>query len=160
MELETTRRRSLSRVAEMDALEPRRLLAAATPASVLTTANRQDFADHLHSSPLRNTLEGDLAANDVAGFDTALLDYMRSRTNAHFFFDESDAATIGSYIIHNVVDGNAIGRANQLLDHVLPAEGNETNFSYHAGTTIDWHRTSGISDTLHAINRQAFWADL
>src|SRR3954453_12608495 len=154
MELEKSRRRSTPFVAQVDALEPRRLLAAATPASVLTTANRRYLADQLRSSPIRNTLEAKLNANDVAGFDTALLSYMRSRTNAHFFFDESDAATIGSYIIRNGGDGDAIGRADQLLEHVLPAEGNETDFTYHAGSKIDWLRASGSSETLHAINRQ------
>src|SRR3954453_18983773 len=108
MELEKSRRRSTPFVAQVDALEPRRLLAAATPASVLTTANRQYLADQLRSSPIRNTLEAQLNATDVAGFDTGVPSYMRSPTHAPFFFDESDAGTIGSCIIRNVGDGDAI----------------------------------------------------
>src|SRR4051812_45271399 len=97
----------------MDELEPRITFAAGgpvsgpvthalprgTPATVLTKTIRQTLLDGLNVyTALKNSLKSKLANNDMAGFDSGLLSYMTARTNAHFFFDISDASSIGAYI--------------------------------------------------------------
>src|SRR4051812_22597171 len=91
-----------------DSLE-RRLLMAATPASVLTKANRQALLDGMTiSTTLRTNLQNNLNANNVGQFDAALLTYSQSRANVHYFFAISEVPTIATYIVNNVGDGGSI----------------------------------------------------
>ena len=58
----------------------------ATPASVLTKPIRQTLLDGMAGLPsaTKTSLQSKLTSNDLAGFDTTLLSYMTTRTNAHF----------------------------------------------------------------------------
>src|SRR5437016_5065208 len=99
--------------ATIDMLE-RRVFLSTDPAAVLTKANRQTLLNGMTlSAGLKTSLQNSLNSNNLSAFDTSLLSYMTSRTNAHFFFDVSDAASIGSYINSTVGDGGSVSRANQ-----------------------------------------------
>ncbi len=136
---------------------------AATPASVLTKANRQTLLNGLSlPSGTKSTLTSRLAANDLAGFDSTLLSYMTSRSSSHWYFALSDAGSIGNYIQSNVGDGGAVSHADQLLQHMFPSGDDSTTYSYNAGTNVDWDNSgaSGVTNVLHTLNRQKYWSDL
>lgn len=134
-----------------------------TPASVLTKPIRQSLLDGLTlSSTLKNSLQSKLNSNDLAGFDTSLLSYMTTRTNAHYFFDITDASGIGTWITGNIGDGGTTARADKLVSHLFPSSDDTTTYSVNVGTNIDWvgGSASSSSEFLHTLNRQAYWIDL
>src|SRR4051812_1322187 len=140
-----------------------RLFLSTDPAVVLTKANRQTLLTGMNlSATLKNSLQGSLNSNNLAAFDTSLLNYMTSRTNAHFFFDIANSASIATYITSNVGDGGAVSRANQLVSHVFPSSTDSTTYTVNVGTDIDWTNGSASTDPnfLHTLNRMSFWMDL
>src|SRR5437764_1262989 len=83
--------------AAIDSLE-RRVLMSATPSSLLTKPIRQTLLNGMTlSASLKNTLQNDLNTNALSAFDTAVLNYMQTRTNAHWFFDVASAGSIATY---------------------------------------------------------------
>ena len=117
---------------ELSPLESRVLLAV-TPASVLTKDIRQSLLDHLTVSN-KSTLQSKLTANDLAGFDTALLSYMKARSSTHFFFQLADVAGISSYITSNVGQGGADTRANEIVAHKFPQQTSSTDYTVQLGS--------------------------
>ena len=144
----------------IESLEPRTLLAV-TPAGVLTTAMRQALANSMKTSTIKTTLQTELSQNDNAGFDQALLDYMRTRTNAHFFFALDQADNIASFVSSNIGDGGAVGHGDSLVNHQFPLAG-DGSYSVDVGSNIDWvGATAGYSsDAKHKLNQMRYWSDL
>jgi hypothetical protein len=148
---------------DLQPLEARLLFAAPPPGSVITAANRQALLDGMTiSSTLRNTLQAKLTANNVAGFDTDLLNYMRTRTNASFYFAPADAASYGTYITTNIGDGGIVARADDVKAHLFPQQSDATSFTVQLPADIDWDDTAPSSNPefIHALNRHGFWTDL
>src|ERR1051325_7825725 len=146
----------------IESLEARCLLSTA-PGSVITKANRQTLLSGMNlSATLKNSLQAKLNSNDLAGFDTSLLSYSNTRTNAHFFFDVADSGTIATYIKNNIGDGGAQSRADSILSHIFPEQSDATTYTVNVGSTIDWtsKAPSSNQEFLHALNRQGYWMDL
>ena len=138
-------------------------LTHATPATVLTKANRQTLLDGLNVyTNLKNSLKSKLANNDLAGFDSGLLSYMNSRSNVNFFFDIDDTGAIGNYIDTNLGDGGAPAHGDQLIAHMFPGNDDSTSYTTNVGTTINWTSGAVSSDPefLHTLNRHRYWMDL
>src|SRR4051812_33775623 len=92
-----------------------------TSAPTLSLADRQELLKNWVGSDAA-TLSSLLAAGDAAGFDNELLNYMRTRTNRHYFFEPSDASGILSFINADsglVNQKNAkIAKANNIVAHM------------------------------------------
>lgn len=139
------------------------LLAAPPPGSVITAANRQTLLDNMTlSASLKNSLQAKLTASDLAGFDQQLLDYVRTRTTASFFFAPADAPTHATYITTNIGDGGAVARADDLKLHKFPQQSDSQTYTVQLPTDIDWDNTAPSSNPefIHALNRHSYWMDL
>src|SRR3954468_15064887 len=119
-----------SRAVEVQSLEQRLMFAAApatpraaTLGATFDSGERQTLLSRLTNldSTTKATLQTKLNTS-VGQFDSALLSYMRSRSNAHFYFDPSDTATIAQFINDNhlsIVDIKA--QADAVSDsHLFP----------------------------------------
>ncbi len=148
---------------EFQPLEARVLLAAPPPGSVITAANRQTLLNGMTlGATLRNALQAELTANDLAGFDQQLLDYMRTRGGADFYFAPGDAPSIATYITSNVGDGGAVARADHVKAHRFPEHSASATYTVQLPADIDWDNTapSTSPEFVHALNRHAYWTDL
>lgn len=156
----------------VDALEPRVLLAL-TPAlprpdtlgSLFDRTERQALLDRLTLLPVdtKANLQSKLDQNKPGAFDTAFRAYLKSRSNTSFFFDESDAPSIASYIAGTLGDNGAVARADQVVEQrKFPQDASTTDFTVTLPANINWV-APGVSpspDFIHALNRQQFWLDL
>jgi predicted outer membrane repeat protein len=142
----------------------------ATPATstpTLTVADRQELLKNWVGSDAA-TLSTLLAANDTAGFDAELLNYMKTRTNVHYYFAPADATGIINFINGDsglVNQKNAkIAKADAVLAHKFPElVGSETYAIQLPAGTIDWlNQPAATTDTefRYTLNRQFFWNDL
>jgi hypothetical protein len=100
-------------VFEIQWLESRTLLAV-TPADVLTKPMRQELLNEL-SINIKASLQSELNANDLAGFDQQLLDFFEARTGSHFFFDPDEIPGLVSYHNTELNPSDVISRADEAL---------------------------------------------
>src|SRR4051794_22827839 len=138
-----------------------------TSAPTLSLADRQELLKNWVGSDA-GALSSLLASGDAAGFDNELLNYMRTRTNRHYFFDPADASGILSFINGDsglVNQKNAkIAKANNILNHMFPELVGSTTYGVQlpAGT-VDWLNqpaSSTNTEFRYTLNRQFFWNDL
>jgi hypothetical protein len=153
-------KRPASRAFDLESLESRMLLAA-TPAQVLTKAMRQDLLNNLNIS-IKSTLQSRLKANDMAGFDTKLLDFMKARTGTHFFFEPSDVNSYLSYIDSNLNNSDVTSRANAILSNLYPEQDTSLPYTVSIPDDVDWTKTNYTTnpETVHTLNRHFHWVDL
>jgi hypothetical protein len=137
--------------------------------SALTLADRQELLRNWYG-PGGPTLRGYLNAGDTANFDATLLNYMRTRTNTHYYFEQSDVGGIVSFINGNSSLGNQrttkLNRANDIVAHKFPDSVGSSSYTVQlpAGT-VDWiHQPSSSvttnTDFLYTLNQQFFWEEL
>lgn len=144
---------------EFQSLESR-LFFAATPASVLTKAIRQTLLNNLTIS-IKSTLQAELNSNDLAGFDSALLTYMKNRTAGQFYFKPADVPEYVDYVQNNMGTTDVTDRADDILSNLYPLQDSASN-TLTLPSDIDWTYTgySTNPETIHTLNRQGFWVDL
>jgi hypothetical protein len=139
----------------------------ATSAPTLTLADRQELLNNWVGSDA-GTLASLLAANNTAGFDAELLNYMRARTNVHYYFDPADATGILNFIN---ADGGLVkqkntklAKADNIIAHRFPEIVSSSTYAVQlpAGK-IDWiNQPASTNNTefRYTLNRQFFWQDL
>lgn len=156
----------------VDALEPRVLLSL-TPASprpdtlgtLFDRTERQALLDRLTLLPAntKTNLQSQLDQNKLGAFDAALRAHLQSRSSTSFYFDESNASSIASYIVGTLGDGGAQARADKIVEErKFPQDATTGDFTVTLPANINWV-APGISpspDFIHALNRQQFWLDL
>src|SRR4051812_49234871 len=153
-----------SRLFDLQPLEARQLLSA-TPASVLTMADRAYLLSKWNG-PNKATLQSFINNNDGAGFDASLLSYMQGRTGANvkFFFKPSDVAADASYIKTNFNTASIVANADSVVNHLFPDQTNAVNYTVQlpAGD-IDWLHQPGTTSNpefLYGLNRMGYWMEL
>ncbi len=177
------------RSTNMESLEGRVLLSAATATSAASAA-ASPGASAVHAMPMKSTptlsladrqellanwvgsdaavLQGYLNANDTASFDAELLNYMKARTNRHYYFAQSDATGILNFINGDsglVNQKNSkITNANAILNHLFPELVSSSPYAIQLPTgTVDWlNQPASTTNTefRYTLNRQFFWNDL
>ena len=162
--------RAAVRVEFIRSLEPR-ILMVSTPATPrpdsLGTAfdktERQIIVDRFDNAGAQQaTLQSKLNISS-ASFDTQLLSYLKSRTNAHWYFDESKLASQVSYIKSNLSHVDVTARANSVVNsHLFPDQSSAETYTVDLPANVNWQ--SGAASTnpefIHALNRHGFWLDL
>ncbi len=156
----------------VEALESR-VHFALTPASprpdtlgaAFDKTERQALLTRLSNLPsgTYNTLNSNLNSNDINAFDTNLLNYMKSRTTADYFFDPANAGSIASYISGNLSTAGQVQNANWITDsRLFPAQGSADSFDVQLPANINWSDTSPSSNPeyIYTLNRQEYWMDL
>jgi hypothetical protein len=143
-------------------LEGRVMLSAAiiTPATVLNKGIRETLLSEWNG-PDKAQLTTDLLHNNLTGFDSDLLSYMTTRTDASFYFSPGQVNSDLNYINSELGDSTIIGTANDVVNHMFPNSANATDSSttqLPAGN-VDWS-TGGNTDFTQNLNRQAFWISL
>jgi hypothetical protein len=156
--------------AEIQPLERRQLLSAPTSprASTLAWFDRGERAELLARMTLapsgtRSTLTAQLGSTsntNMAGFDNALLSYIQSRTSARFYFDDSQTASLASFMNSNLDVSSVTTPAAAMTDarafptitgDTVPLPGN-INFRNPG--------IEGVAEFRDGLNRQAFWQGL
>jgi hypothetical protein len=151
-------------------VDPMRAPATRAPLAsgpTLTLADRQELLKAWQGSNLAQ-LQADLTAGDTAAFDQHLLDYMKTRTTAEYFFAPSDATGILNFIDSDQGLRNQrttkINTANKIVSHLFPQTVSSSVYDVQlpAGT-IDWiNQPAATTNTefRYTLNRHFFWADL
>src|SRR5262249_52176031 len=133
-----------SRAVDFQSLEKRLMFAAApstpraaTLGATFDAGERQTLLSRLTNldSTTKASLQTKLNTS-VSQFDSALLSYMRSRSNVHFYFDPADTDTIGQYINDNHVSFTDIkAQADAVSDsHLFPDQTNSVDFTVQLPT--------------------------
>ena len=158
---------------DLAALE-RRLLMAATPASprpetlgsLFDKGERQAILDRLDNAPsaTRTNLQTKLNASSTQ-FDNALVDYLRARTNANWYFDDADTAGHVAYLLGTSINyQTTIDRADDVADfHKFPEQGSSEAYTIDLPDDIDWINPGGNTtnpEFLHTLNRHAHFQEL
>ncbi|MDB5323851.1 MAG: Heparinase family protein, partial [Phycisphaerales bacterium] len=149
------------------AASPGRAITPKASGPALTLADRQELLANWVGSD-KATLTSLLNANNTAGFDNELLNYMKTRTNRHYFFDTSDAAGILNFINGDsglVNQKNAkIAKADNILAYLFPDAVSSTSYTIQLSAgTVDWLNqpsTSTNTEFLYVLNRHFYWNDL
>lgn len=159
-----------SSIFELQSLEKRVLMSGATPQAVipatvtpsalLNQTVRTALVGRLPSGGLKNTL-APLVSN-ASAFDTALLNHMRTKVDARFYFGPNSIDDFASYIVSKNLEGNAEGLADDLLLHKFPEQGDGSTYPVQLPNNIDWDNTSynSLSEFLPGLNRFAYWRNL
>ncbi len=150
-----------------------RVLFAQTPGSprpdtlgaVFDKSERQDLLARLTmiSAGTYNSLNASLTSNDINGFDSTLLTYMRSRSTANYFFSPGDAGTIASYIDSNLSISSQQQHADAVTDdRLFPEQSSADTFDVQLPANINWSDATRSSNPefIYALNRQEYWVDL
>jgi hypothetical protein len=142
-------------------LEKRVMLSATilTPGNVLTKADRAALLTDWNG-PDKAQLSADLAANNLTGFDSDLLNYMQNRTNANFYFKPGDLQNDLSYIQNQIGTGGTIPQADDVVAHNFPNSDNSTDSSTTALPAGNVNFVGGSSGFYDTLNRQAYWVSL
>jgi hypothetical protein len=137
-----------------------RLMLSATPENVLSIADRQALLA-AWSGPNKAQLASDLSAGNYSGFDTDLLSYMQSRTDASFYFKPGDVNNDLSFIQSEIGTSNITSAADNIVAHEFPSSPNATdsNSTQLPAGDVNWVPDSG-SNFSYSLNRQAFWVPL
>ncbi|HEX8522100.1 MAG TPA: alginate lyase family protein [Tepidisphaeraceae bacterium] len=138
-------------------------LSQPTVASLLTKAVRQDLLNHWSGSN-KSSLQSLLNANNLSGFDAALLTYMQNRAGQTFYWNSADVAGNVSWIQTNLNTAGTIANADAILAHKFPEQGNSASYDIQlpAGV-IDWSTkpaTTSNPEFIPNLNRMDFWLDL
>ena len=157
---------------ELTALEGRRLLSVQTPAgprpeAVLNDDMRRELIAQMPNLPdgLENYLT-DKANNGQSGaFDQFLALHFEDRTDARFYFDETEVDDIGAFLNDpdtgvNVSD--VTGKARSMVYDRLVGESESRQPGVRLADDIDWLDTTVTSngDFLHTLNRHFWWPAL
>jgi hypothetical protein len=150
-----------------------RVLFALTPASprpdtLGATFDKSERVDLLARLTMINSgtylsLQSSLNANDISGFDSTLLSYMRNRTTASYFFDDSQAGSIASYASSNLSVASQIQHADWITDdRLFPEQSSADTYTVALPSNINWSDTSPSTNPEfpYALNRQEYWVDL
>lgn len=157
---------------ELATLE-RRLLMASTPASprpetlgtLFDATERQIIVNRFSNAPLatRNDLQAKLNTS-VGAFDAVLQGYIRSRTNARWYFDDADTADYVSFLLGTTIGYSAtLDRANAVVDfHKFPEQGGSETYTVDLPDSINWITPGGSTNPefLHTLNRHQFFLEL
>ena len=156
----------------LESLESR-LFLSLTPASprpdtlgaTFDRTERQALLTRLSNLPsgTYNTLNANLAASDVSSFDANLLNYMRTRSSASYFFAPGSAASIASYVNSNLSIAGQTQTADWVTDsRLFPAQSSVSSYTVQLPANINWKDASPSSNPefLSALNRQEWWVDL
>lgn len=143
---------------------------APAPAAVIATADdpsdslnatvRSTLVSRLNAGALKDTLTP--LVNNAAAFDQALLDYMRAETTDRFFFGPSNLASRVSFIQASGLEGPAVARADELMLHLFPQQGDAAVYDVQVDDTIDFDKTSYSlnEEFLPYLNRFEYWMTL
>lgn len=154
----------------LQGLEPRMMLAS-TPASprpdtlgsLFAKSQRQIIVDRFDNAGSQQlTMQSKLNTGNGA-FDGQLLTYIKSRTNAKWFFDESDLSDQTNYINTNLGFGDISDHADAIVDsHLFPEQGSASTYTVDLPNDINWKSgaASNNPEFLHSMNRHGFWLDL
>lgn len=156
---------------ELSQLETRVFLAATpgsprpeTLGSLLDKGERQAIIDRFdNNTPQQSALQTKLNGSSTQ-FDNALHNYMQSRTNANWIFDESDVDDYVSYLLSSTINyTTTVGRADDVKDfHKFPEQGSSTSYDIDLPNEINWVTPGGSSNPefLHTLNRHGPFQDL
>lgn len=166
-----SRRRPQRKLFELSPLEARVFLTS-TPASprpeslggAFDKGERQVLVDRFDNNPSQqSTLQTKLNTSSTQ-FDNTLHNYIQSRTNAKWFFDDSDTADYVSFLLGTTVNyTDTVGRADDVVEfHKFPEQTNAESYDVDLGTDVNWITPGGSSNPefLHALNRHGFFQDL
>src|SRR5436190_18597831 len=136
-----------SRECEIQSLESR-LLFASTPVEpradslgkAFDRGERTVLLDRLTnlSTKTHASLKSKLKKS-IGQFDSALLSYMRSRSEPNFFFDPSDAKNVGSFIKNNKISYSDLQtHANAVTNsHLFPEQGSSATYTINLPDNIN-----------------------
>lgn len=148
-----------------------RLLMVSTPASprpdslgsAFDSTERQTIIDRFDNAGSQQTTLQTKLNSSTGAFDTQLLSYLKSRTNAKWFFDDSKLSTNVSYINANLSFSDAASRADSVVNsHLFPDQSSAETYTVDLPTNVNWQSGSASTNPefLHALNRHGFWMDL
>ena len=136
-----------------------------TLGAVFDKTERQALLSRLTmiSAGTYNSLNASLVANDVGGFDTTLLNYMRARGTASYFFAPGNAQTIANYAETNLSVTSQLDKADAVTDdRLFPEQSSVGSYTINLPANINWSDAtkSDNPEFLSALNRQEWWVDL
>jgi len=162
------RRQSLFELSHLEA----RVFLTSTPAgprpetlgTLLDKGERQIIVDRFAANPSQqSTLQTKLNASSTQ-FDNALHNYFQSRTNANWYFDESDVSSYVNYLLGTTINyTSTIANADAVKEfHKFPEQGSASSYDVDLPDVIDWINPGGSSNPefLHTLNRHAHFMDL
>ena len=157
------------RVSKIESLEERRMMAApSSPRSeTLSWFDRGERTELLArltnlSSARKASLQAGLSSG-TGTFDSRLRTYLRDRTNARWFTDETQAAQIGSDIATRLRPLSTITQSDQIVDErKFPETIVEQNYSIVMSGNIPFRKPNVRVETdfIHTLNRHEFWLRL
>lgn len=136
------------------------IVIADDPSDSLDATVRSTLVTRLNASPIRTQLDG--LKNDGPAFDQALLDHMRAETTGRFFFGPSNLADRVSFISAGGLEGPAVSRADDIMLHKFPQQGDAAVYDVQVDDTIDFDKTtySTNAEFLPYLNRFEYWMTL
>ena len=165
------RRRSRRSHYSVEQLEGRVLLAA-TPAeprahtlgAAFDRGERAALLSRLTNLPggVHDHLLGQLSISS-GKFDTALLNYMRSRSGPDFFYDTSNVDDIADFITGNGLNhSELLAHGDAVVDHKFPDQFSAGAFDVQLPAQINWIAPGGSTNPefLHSMNRQEWWREV
>ncbi|HEV2295542.1 MAG TPA: alginate lyase family protein [Tepidisphaeraceae bacterium] len=130
------------------------------PTDSLTPTVRSTLVSRLNPGALKTQL----SSLSGAAFDQALLDYMRAQTSDRFFFGPTNLADRLSFISANGLQGSAVARADDLMLHLFPQQGDAAVYDVQLPDTIDFDSVDPAETTnaefLPYLNRFEYWMNL
>ncbi len=155
--------------ARVEGLEERRYMSApsAPRSESLSWFDRGERTELLARltdlSPSQRTSFQTALSTGPGAFDSRLRSYLRDRTNAKWFTDESQAPVISAAIRDRLRPTSIVTQATQLTDErKFPETIVEQNYSLRLAGNVTF-RKPGIStdtDFIHTLNRHEFWLRL
>jgi|GEM_PF-2381931 len=156
---------------ELSPLEARVFLTS-TPASprpetlgsALDKGERQVIVDRFdNNAAQQSALQTKLNASSTQ-FDNALHNYVQSRTNAKWFFDDEDTADYVAYLLGTTINyTSTVANADAVKEfHKFPEQGSASSYDIDLPNDIDWITPGGSSNPefLHTLNRHGHFQDL
>ena len=151
-----------------------RLLCSRTPSdprpdtlgTAFSLAQRAALLNDLGNLPNHTylTLRNELKADNLSGFDTTLLDYMRTRSSQiAYFFAPGDAQSIADYTKANIgVSGQETFANDVTDDRLFPEASSVSSYTVQLPDAINWNDATKSTNPeyLSALNRQEWWVDL
>lgn len=105
-----------------------------------------------------------LKKRDSAGFDKALLGYMRARKSPRFFFTSDDISGRIAWIKANLPQETSLilSHADAIMSHCFPRDTSPAApYDLHLPNGCNWLRSATFDpEAVHALNRHSFWVDL
>jgi hypothetical protein len=148
----------------VEALEPRRLLAAGADVSALTMADRQELLRNW-GGPNAAKLRARLDAGDAAAFDYRLLEYVRTRAGPTFFWNAGDIPADVAFAKAELSKQvqSTVSLADQILDGEFPEQTTSDPYTVTLPRDFSWTEQPDATDNpefLYSLNRQGYWLNL